>query len=679
MRQKAEILAPVGGSEQLIAAVRCGANAVYLGGKGFNARRNAENFTQTTLADAVSYCHARGVRVHVTVNTLILDGETDALEEEARYIAESGADAVIIQDMAVLRLFRDRCPGMELHASTQAVVHNADGARAMRDLGFHRVVLARELSLREIEKVANAVDIELEAFIHGALCTSLSGACYLSAMLGGRSGNRGLCAQPCRLDFRSGSTPYALSLKDMSHIPHILDMQSAGVTSFKIEGRMKRPEYVAAAVTACRQALNAEAYDLETLRKVFSRGGFTDGYLLGRRGPEMRGTRTKEDAEASGEVLGSLRQLYRAERPAVPVDMKLTVRRDMPVSLAALCGDSRIEVSAGIPEPARSAPLSAERARDALSKTGGTPFCLRELDADIAPDLSVSAGRINGLRREALDALLKEREKPRPKKILPGETVAVAHIAGEPTLRARFETAEQIMKPELYERISLPVEEIAREPEWIGRLGDTLVGEIPPALFPEDEDALYATVEDLKSKGLKALYCDNVYGVPFAKRLGLPLDGGFGLNVTNSEAIAEYESMGLRSLTVSFEVNAQAIRALGGTISRGAIGYGYLPLMRLRRCPNRKEAGCGDCDGQPKLIDRMGVEFPLLCHGRKYTTLLNSVPLYTGDRPLKGVDFTTLYFTIESAEEALRVTRAYQNADASPVPRTNGLYGRALL
>ena len=264
--KKCEILAPVGGHEQLLAAVRCGADAVYLGTKGFNARRNAENFEADSLREAVSYCHARGVKLYVTVNTLITDAEKELLEDEARMIAASGADAVIIQDMAVFRLFRDRCPTIKRHASTQTAVHNCDGAKLLRDIGYDRIVLARELSMAEMEKIINESGIEAEAFVHGAHCMSLSGACYLSAMLGGRSGNRGLCAQPCRLDFRIGDADHALSLKDMSYIDHIRELADIGVASFKIEGRMKRPEYVAAAVTACVNALAGKEYDKETLQ-----------------------------------------------------------------------------------------------------------------------------------------------------------------------------------------------------------------------------------------------------------------------------------------------------------------------------------------------------------------------------------------------------------------------------
>ncbi len=675
-----EILAPVGGQQQLEAAVRSGADAVYLGGKGFNARRNAENFGETSLADAVRYCHARGVNVHVTVNTLILDSEMDALEQELAAIAESGADAAIVQDFAVMRLLKERCPQLELHASTQAVAHNVDGAKFLRDLGYKRVVVARELSLKEIEKIASTVDVDIEAFVHGALCTCLSGACYLSGMLGGRSGNRGLCAQPCRLDFRCGSQPYAISLKDMSHVSVLRDLANAGVKSFKIEGRMKRPEYVAAAVTACRSAAEGKPYDLDTLRRVFSRGGFTQGYLVGKRTIEMQGVRTKEDAEASADVLGKLRELYRGERQSIPVDMDVSVKCGQPISLKATCGQHAITLAGSVPENARSIAVSRESVLSSLQKCGGTPFYLRNLNAEIDPGLSVPNAQWNALRREALATLLKKREEPAPKAFFPGNPVKFSlHHAENHSLRARFEKLSQIGDVSDFALISLPVEEIARHPECIETFGAKLVGELPAALFPEEEEKIDTLVENLRDKGLQALITDNIYGILLAKRLGMSVHGGFGLNITNSSSLHEYALAGLDSATVSFELHANAVRNLGGELPRGVIGYGYLPLMRLRRCPNRGKNGCGNCDGRPQLVDRKGVTFPLMCHERCYTTMLNSVPLWTANKPLRNVDFTTLYFTIETAQEVESVIRAHIAGENPPFTHTYGLYGRTLL
>ena len=339
-----EVLAPAGGEEQLIAAVRAGADAVYLGTGSFNARRNAANFDADALKRAVSYCHGREVKVHVTCNTLVTDKELPLLFDEIKNIAASGADAVIVQDLAVAAMFREHCPDMPLHASTQMTIHNAEGAIMAKELGFERAVLAREVSLEEIRSIHERVDIELEAFVHGALCMSVSGQCYLSAMLGGRSGNRGLCAQPCRLNFVSGGREFALSLKDLSAIEYVRELEAAGISSLKIEGRMKRPEYVAAAVSACRSAVNGEKPDMENLKAVFSRSGFTDGYITGKRTVDMFGIRTKEDVQASAAVLGDIASLYRNERQSVPVDVKIELRADAAIKLTATDGTHTTDV-----------------------------------------------------------------------------------------------------------------------------------------------------------------------------------------------------------------------------------------------------------------------------------------------------------------------------------------------
>ena len=310
-----EILAPAGNEQSLIAAVRSGADAVYLGTGAFNARRNADNFKDNSLAEAVNYCHGRGVKVYVTLNTLIRDEELPAFLTAAREVAEAGPDGVIVQDLAVAQVLKTICPDLPLVGSTQMSVHNAAGVKALEDMGFSRVVLARELTLEEIRAIRRETRAELEVFVHGALCMSVSGMCYYSAMMGERSGNRGLCAQPCRLNASCNGRPYALSLKDMSFITRVRDLEAAGVCSVKIEGRMKRPEYVAAAVTAVRTALEGKEPDMATLQAVFSRSGFTDGYLTGKRSVRMFGVRTAEDAAASKTVFGKLADLYRRECP----------------------------------------------------------------------------------------------------------------------------------------------------------------------------------------------------------------------------------------------------------------------------------------------------------------------------------------------------------------------------
>lgn len=674
-----EILAPVGGAEQLLAAVRCGADAVYLGGKLFNARRNAANFGETDLSEGVAYCHARGVKVYVTVNTLVMDSERESLEEEAARIAASGADAVIIQDMAVLRLFAGRYPSIKRYASTQTAVHNVDGARFLRDLGFDSVVLARELTLPEMEAVCSAVPLKMEAFIHGAHCMSVSGACYLSSMLGGRSGNRGLCAQPCRLDWRCGKREYALSLKDLSLIPHIREMADAGVNSFKIEGRMKRPEYVAAAVTACKNALEGRAYDTETLRAVFSRGGFTDGYLTGQRDGTMFGYRTKEDVTGAEGVLKGLAALYRAETPRVPVDARFTLRED---GAALTVSDGQNEASAhfGAPERAAHRPLDEETAKRSLSKMGGTPFYVRDFRVSLAEGLTLPASALNAMRREALDALLARRGATAPHEARPFAFTAprrYAAAAKEPALWGRFCAAGQLARADAFDQLLLPAEEIT--PALIERLGGKLVAELPAMLFPCDEATFEKRLEGLVALGVRAMYANNIYGVELGRRLGCRVHGGFGLNVTNTEALLQYEALGVSSMTVSFELSMAKLRALGGTLPRGAVCYGRLPLMHFRNCPVRAAIGCAGCGGTGTLTDRFQVDFPVACAQKRGSVLLNSVPLDIADKALGGLDYRLLYFTVEAAREAEAITERFLHAQKTEKPHTGGLYYRELL
>ena len=667
-----EILAPVGGEEQLLAAARSGADAVYLGTKSFNARRKADNFGGRDLKNAVAFCHGRGVRVHVTVNTLVTDAELPALYDTVREVAESGADAVILQDMASAALFRDYAPTIPRHASTQMSIHNAEGARLMQELGFSRAILARELSLREIRKIREAVDIELETFVHGALCMGFSGQCLLSAMLGERSGNRGLCAQPCRLDFRAGSRPFALSLKDACLIPHLQELQEAGVCSLKIEGRLRRPEYVATAVDACRKSLAGEPYDLSLLEKVFSRSGFTDGYLTGKRNLTMFGVRTEVDKAESAAVLGQLSGLYRRELSRVPVDMALTVQPGVPASLTATDGVHAVTVSGEVPEPVRSKPMEA---RPALEKTGGTPFVLRELTENCDPGYTA---KLNPLRRDALSQLLALRETVAP------HAVTDAYVPEppenrktQPKLRLRFETKDQIFDCPEAERIYLPIEEI--DSGIIARFGGRLIGELPRLVFPTMEDALRERLAALKAAGLQTVCAGNPGTVHLSLSLGFAVSGGFDLNILNSRSLREWAQIGVSETMLSLENNLKNIPKLGGDIPRGLVCYGHLPLMLYRCCPMQGAGGCGSCDGRQTIRDRQGADFTVLCHRKQYSALLNAVPLYVGDKDLRGLDFVTAYFTTESREACREIASLLLRQAAFPGVRTLGPYCRTML
>ena len=673
-----EILAPAGNEQSLIAAVRSGADAVYLGTGAFNARRNADNFKDNSLSEAVNYCHGRGVKVYVTLNTLIRDEELAAFLTAAREVAEAGPDGVIVQDLAVVRVLQEICPDLPLVGSTQMSVHNAAGVKALEDLGFSRVVLARELTLEEIRAIRKQTKAELEVFVHGALCMSVSGMCYYSAMMGERSGNRGLCAQPCRLNSSCNGRPYALSLKDMSFITRVRDLEAAGVCSVKIEGRMKRPEYVAAAVTAVRDALAGREPDMATLQAVFSRSGFTDGYLTGKRNVRMFGVRTAEDAAASKTVFGKLAELYRREFPGVPVDLKLTAADDT-LSLTAADGEGN-EATANAPiQRMDMAPLTEDIARRNLSKTGGTPFVVRTCELDLPDDLPVPGSVVNGLRREALDKLLALRSR--------GNGYALHAMAApeippytsqKQTVRLRFERADQAFFAPGVEAVILPMEEIEGHPELLA--GETPVwAELPQLIWPLEEQAALDQLLALKEKGLTDAVAGNVCELILAQKAGLAVHGGPTLNVTNTLSLEAYERMGLADTTLSFELPVKMGAKLSGIRPRGILAYGRLPLMQFRACPARGEKGCGGCAGRPELVDRKGVVFPMACHERRYTTLLNSVPLYLGDKALPPFDFVTLYFTTEDSAACRRIFESFRRGEAPWFDRTSGLAFRTLL
>lgn len=674
-----EILAPVGGREQLIAAVRSGADAVYLGAKGFNARQNAENFDETGLEETVRYCHERGVRVHVTLNTLAADDELPALYATADQIAAAGADAVIVQDMAAVNYLRTTYPELPLHASTQAVVHNTESAEFFRRLGFSRVVLARELTLKEIRKIHENVDIELEAFVHGALCMCVSGACYLSSAIGGRSGNRGLCAQPCRLNFRSGEREYALSLKDMSHIKHIRALAEAGVSSFKIEGRMKRPEYVSAATRACILSAGGEAYDEDTLRAVFSRGGFTDGYLTGRRNTDMFGRRGKEDVTAAAKVLKQIENTYHKENPLLKVDFALDVSKEK-CTLRAYCAGTAAEISGPGAIEARERGTDEALAAKSLGKLGGTQFFLGEVSVSGDSGLMVPPSVLNSMRREAAEALIEKLGKKTSYEKAETEAgMLPEHTARPMTLWARFFSAGQISCADGYEKIIVPVFEVCAHPELLEKYGEKLIAEAPYVAFPEYEDKVREAFKKLSSLGLAGIYAENVYALELGRELGLEIYGGAGLNILNSDALYMYEKSGLTAATLSFEINMAKAEKIKCAVKRGIVAYGRLPLMRVRNCPCKSERGCGDCAGDRSLTDRKNEVFPVLCENRMYSTVLNCVPLHIAEKKIKNIDYLLLYFTKEDKKQCREIYEDYVLHRPYGRPRTGGLYYRELL
>ena len=684
---KIEILAPVGNEEMLRAAVFSGADAVYLGFSGFNARTSANNFNADTLKDAVAFCHARGVAVHVALNTTVYGGELPALEQAIRAVAASGADAVICQDLAVATLIGKIAPQLPRHGSTQMSVHSLQGALELKELGFTRVVLARELSMPEVEHITKHCGIETECFVHGALCMCVSGQCYMSAFLGGRSGNRGSCAGPCRLPFEANTLPegkpgrlHHLSLKDNSVIDKLDKLQALGVASAKIEGRLRTPEYVAAAVSACLAGREGRAYDRDLLKNAFSRSGFTSGYLDGKIDGTMFGVRSEADAEQTKKTLPMLRELYRRERSRVPVKMKLEIEEggekltvtDADGSKAFAYGDAE-------PQPARTDPT--ESLHRSLAKTGGTPFAVEDQDITVEMDGGpwfIPGGAVNELRREALDALLKKREVLRPWPTTDEHVPALPlrTLPSRRTLRARFENWEQVPERALdgIEYLILPIAQADRVPrEWRAK---TLL-ELPRVMFGKLEEDTARRIAATQDTGFAGYEVSNIAHLRLCR--GLPMSGSFGLNITNQLAAQFYADNGLGSMLILPEVKDSDISTIAPThngrpVPTGVLVYGHMPLMITRACPLQNIHDCAHCDKTGVLTDRKAKKFPVRC-GLGVRTIYNPVPIYMGDKPgALTVDYGVAYFTLESREEAAKILEMIRAHAPFEGDFTRGLY-----
>lgn len=688
-----EILAPAGSPESLRAAAACGADAVYLGIDVLNARRNAANFTRENLAETVQYCHIRGLKVYLALNIILLEQELPTLVEVARAACEAGVDAAIVQDLGVAALLRRCCPGLRLNASTQMAVHNPEGVRRLEQLGFSRVVLARECSRQEIEQIVRATSLEVEVFVHGALCMCVSGQCYLSSVLGQRSGNRGLCAQPCRLGFETRASSHALSLKDMSLIERIGELESLGVRSVKIEGRMKRPEYVAAAVTACRDALEGRPIDLEGLQSVFSRSGFTDGYYTGVRSLDMFGIRGKEDVTAAAGVLGRLETLYtdprrQVQKVGIGLDFSMQAGGQSVLSVAD-CDGNTVRVEGESPQAALNKPTSPERAEASLSKTGGTPYRVERVSCTIGPGLMLPAAAINALRREALSRLDGLRGRARTVPFDPSgielPAAPEAAVPPVPALRVRLNRKEQLSEPLWREAglVTLPVPELValfRAGQVPEPLVDRLCAELPHILF-EGQDTLRSQLAELREYGVRHAGAGNLGSLEIASECGFVLHGEAFFNAANSETVAALARMGLADLELSFELSLDAARRLRHPLPLGLTAYGRLPLMTVRNCPVRVSAGCRRCgEGENFVTDRKGNRLYASC-AYGMTELYNPVPLYMGDRldELRGLGFYTLRFTTEDAVECQRVLDGYRTGGAYPGKFTRGLLYKTIL
>ena len=681
--------------EALRAAVQNGANAVYLGCGQFNARQSAKNFTPQTLAEAVKYCHVRGVAVHLTLNTLVSDKEMNDVITLIRQAAQCGVDAFIVQDLGVVRLCREIAPDVPVHGSTQMTIHSLPGVRLCAAWGFTRVVLSRELSREEIRYICANSPIEIEVFGHGALCMGYSGQCYLSAAIGGRSGNRGRCAQPCRQSYGYDrwQNRYPLSLKDNCLVHYVKELEAMGVASLKLEGRMKRPEYVAAVTQVYRQAIdsgNVTRNMEKQLMDAFNRQGFTDGYYKGHTGSHMFGIR--EEKNENQPWMKEIRQTYEtAENGLVPVIFQMSVHPEGS-RLTVTDPDGRVVSLEGpVPELARTVMLTREDLVSRLSKTGGTPYRCLDVATDVAPGLILSAASINAMRRDVLNLLTAQRARHQePALHRPEKLPRYAGVKHHPELTIQVTTKEQItgkllkMAPAM---LYVPVHVLAEDLEFTLKLTQKVpVCAVAPRIVHDGEiEALKNSLLSIRQCGVQDVLIGNLALLVVVKACKMQARGDFGLNLYNSGAMHVVRALGLASACLSFEMTFPQIRDISKAVPCEILVYGRMPLMLTENCLIRGKTGQCTCHlASAKLTDKTGAEFPIIKDGKSCrSVLLNGKKLNLLDRQNDlsklGLWATRLYFTTENAKEVDRVLGSVLNpVPFDPGASTRGLYLRGV-
>ena len=692
-----ELLAPAGSMEALRAAVCNGADAVYLGADTFNARMNARNFSAADLQEAVVYCHVRGVKVHLTLNTLVLDREMPRAAELIRMAASRGVDAFIVQDLGMVSLCRQLAPDVPIHASTQMSIHSLEGVLEAAALGCSRVVLARELPADEIAHICKKSPVEIEVFVHGALCMCYSGQCYLSSVIGRRSGNRGQCAQPCRLPYGYGrfeSTRYPLSLKDNCLAGELDELRRMGVASIKIEGRMKRPEYVAIVTRAYRTVLNGGKLtqaDLQELETAFSRQGFTDGYFKGQTGSDMFGRR--QESEDTADLFASARATYeQGETQRIGVRFYAMIHCGQPARLAVEDPDGNLCRTYGpVPEQAVYRSLTAQDLEQQLKKTGGTPYLCTSVRSSLDPDLMLPASAINAMRRDVIAELTAKRgraEKPHLNAY--DEPPRYDGISGEPQLTVAVRTADQItsrmlsMKPTV---LYVPLSELVEYPELRQRVGveTQLAAILPRVIWSGELVPIARQLRTVYDMGVRQVLAGNLGQLHIARAAGFAVRGDFGLNIVNSRAMRYLREQGLDSQLLSFELTLPQIRDISKAVPAEVLIYGRLPLMLMENCVIKNRTGTCTCQtGTVRLVDRVGEEFPIVKDpGTCRNVLLNGKKLYLLDKKdaFRGMGLWALrlQFTTENPSEIDKVLMDYQGRavfDAGSY--TRGLYSRGV-
>ena len=691
-----ELLSPAGSPEAVIAAVQNGADAIYMGLGNFNARRGAKNFTDEEFERSMRYCRIRGCKVYVTLNTLVNDREIAQAVESARLASQLGADGIIIQDLGLAYAIRQALPDIPLHASTQMSIHNLAGVEAAAEMGMTRAVLARELSLEQIKFITQHASIETEVFVHGALCFCQSGQCYMSALIGRRSGNRGMCAQPCRMQYSLGGRmdDYPMSLKDNCLVDRLRELEDAGVACLKIEGRMKRPEYTAIVTKIYSKALKEHrqpsAEEMETLEKAFSRQGFTQGYFNGDK-KDMFGRREEPDKDTEKLFTLARKGYSEGELRRVPVHFYTVAEKGMPVKAIAFDNDgNRAAAMGGVPEKARGQGLTATYITEQMFKTGGTPYNCVENRAQADPGLYLPASEINDLRRRLVSELSEQRAKPPIRRVgkLP-EKPKGKLPTGDPAMIFQVLTEEQLspelaaLKPQyLYVPLTLMTEKLDLLRPFAEQ-GTIPVAVLPRVIADNEAAAVYDMLSRMFDQGVNEALVGNLGHAMLAKKAGMKLRGDFGLNTFNALSMEVIRQAGFISATASFELRLSQIRDMIKPLDTELIIYGRIPLMVSDQCIIRHSAGRCNCQTPGQMADRMGSVFPVVKEFGCRNVIYNAHKLYLADKAddvyAAGAWGLRMMFTTEGMRECVEVAKGYMGlSDYKPNVLTRGLYYRGV-
>ena len=646
---KPYILSPAGSFDALVSAVNAGADEVYFGFGEFNARQNAQNFTDDDLKKAINLCRIVGVKSNITVNTLVTDKEMPRVLDLVYNAASLGADAFIVQDMGLAAAIKGEMPSVCLHASTQCACHNSEGAQRLAAMGFSRVVLAREMPKEEIEKVVK-LGIETEIFVHGALCVCHSGMCLMSSVIGKRSGNRGLCAQPCRLAYTldgQRNKSYPLSLKDACLGTKIEDIIGLGVTSLKIEGRMKSPDYVYGTTKIWREIVdggkNADSSQIKSLENIFSRGGFTHKYFTGeyvKNNKDMYGIRSQEDknntriAQKQGDDMETRKR---------DISLFCTLEEGKNAVITASCGDVTVtETSDFVCETAKDRPVDVSSVKESLSKLGGTYFRCDEPNVKIKGSIFLAKSMLNALRRSVVSALeeklTKTTEVQRARTVLP-KNEGTQRFNGKMDIFASCNSVDTALKAQNVKYVSIPAEEFLREDidEKLLKLREkkTVFGvRFPRVVFDSEQDKLCELAK--KAKGCGAVFAEisNIGHFDAARKAELSLFAATGMNVFNSMTVQVLKKEGFGLVTLSPELNEAQIRDIARPIGIEICAFvrGRLPLMVLESCIFKASDGCrnDNVHGCGELCDRIGKCFRVygekrLCENTHYKPCRNII------------------------------------------------------